>query len=177
MLLFQGKNGTFRTVQLRKKQPTCALCGENPTIKTLVPMSGPVCAAPTDSNKVASTLSPDQRITTTEFKQVMDKHGKPGKDYLLLDVRDDVQYNIASLPGAINVPLKKLPGRFEELKQTISDLGGNENDFPVYVMCRRGIASVNATKQLTGQGFGNVKNVDGGVTEWRKNVDTDFPQY
>jgi adenylyltransferase/sulfurtransferase len=178
MLLFQGKNGTFRTVQLRKKVPTCALCGENPTITKLERVGAPVCAAPTDHNKVASVLSSQNRITAKEFKDVMEKQGEPGKNYLLVDVREEVQYNIASLPGAINMPLKKLPKQWDELKNMITEInGGDHTDFPVYVMCRRGIASVSATKLLLQEGFGNVKNVDGGVTEWRKEVDYDFPSY
>lgn len=36
LLLFDGENTSFRTMNLRKKNPSCPVCGTNPTIKQLI---------------------------------------------------------------------------------------------------------------------------------------------
>lgn len=36
MLLFDGQEGTFRTIKLRPKQPNCIVCGQRPEITELI---------------------------------------------------------------------------------------------------------------------------------------------
>ena len=48
---------------------------------------------------------------------------------------------------------------------------------PIYFICRRGIASVSATNLLLENGFRDVWNIDGGLTEWKKKIDENFPFY
>lgn len=50
-------------------------------------------------------------------------------------------------------------------------------ELPVYCMCRRGIDSRSAVALLLKVGFSNVKDVRGGLTEWAKVVDVEFPTY
>jgi len=52
-----------------------------------------------------------------------------------------------------------------------------ENQLPIYVVCRRGIASVSGTEKFLNFGIKNVKNIDGGITAWNKKVDPNFPLY
>lgn len=70
-----------------------------------------------------------------------------------------------------------------QLRQIIRDRTGSDDDdnlisrYPVYVICRRGFMSVKGTSLLLENGFQNVRNVDGGVTQWQKRVDPEFPLY
>jgi adenylyltransferase/sulfurtransferase len=34
--MYDGLDGTFRTIRLRGRQPTCPVCGDNPTITQLI---------------------------------------------------------------------------------------------------------------------------------------------
>ena len=36
LLLFDGLDGTFRTIKLRGRQSKCAVCGNNPTVTSLI---------------------------------------------------------------------------------------------------------------------------------------------
>lgn len=47
---------------------------------------------------------------------------------------------------------------------------------PIYVMCRRGVASLSAVSLLRSAGLPAV-NVDGGLVSWKQNVDISFPLY
>ena len=48
---------------------------------------------------------------------------------------------------------------------------------PVYCMCRRGIDSRAAVATLTKNGFSAVKDISGGLNEWTRAVDPEFPMY
>ena len=47
---------------------------------------------------------------------------------------------------------------------------------PVFVVCRRGVDSVSATRHLASMGF-EAFNIDGGLTAWHDSVDDSFPLY
>lgn len=60
----------------------------------------------------------------------------------------------------------------------------NTAAMPIYVLCRRGVDSVTATRCLTAAcgpvcagGEARVYNVDGGLQAWRAKVDTSLPEY
>ena len=112
---------------------------------------------------------------------------------LLLDVRVKEQYDLCSLEEAINIPLETLSKNLDQVEQ-LSE-GWTK---PIYCLCRRGIASVEATKLLNDHVRKSVvlakqqppkrsnnstvtvpiaKNIRGGLDAWRKQVDKTFPQY
>merc|ERR1712045_332592 len=62
--------------------------------------------------------------------------------HVLLDVRVERQYEICHLDGSINVPLSTV----EDEIARIESLSAGEK--PIYCVCRRGVASVEATRIL-----------------------------
>jgi adenylyltransferase/sulfurtransferase len=107
--------------------------------------------------------------------------------HVLLDVRPRHQFEICALPGAVNMPLKQLKGSFNEVRELQKRGGGSSltdgaagasiSLLPVFVMCRRGNSSAKATRLLAEAGFDEVKNIDGGLTQWVKSVDPDLAMY
>ena len=124
--------------------------------------------------------------------------------HILLDVRNAEQYALCALPGSVNIPLSQLSKRWTELvalattNSSSSPNGGSPK--PIYCMCRRGFASVAATKLLLAKkqeqqeqnGSSNdsdqqletktllnseIINVQGGLDAWRRTVDPTFPKY
>lgn len=93
-------------------------------------------------------------ITTDELKQRLDA----GEKINLFDVREPHEYEEFNI-GATLIPLGDLPHRIEEL----ADLKENE----VIVHCRSGARSANAKMFLLDNGFTNVRNVLGGMLDWR----------
>jgi adenylyltransferase/sulfurtransferase len=174
MLLFQAKTCTFKNVKIRGRKVDCAVCGDNPTIKELVSYDD-ILACATKKPVALNDLPAQHRITCQEYNNI-----RNSINHLLLDVRDPIQFEIASVEGAVNIPLKQLISEFESIRTMVSNRKdvSDIDEYPIYVMCRRGIASVTATKLLLNEaGFKNVRNIDGGITEWRKSVDTNFPTY
>lgn len=76
----------------------------------------------------------------------------------VLDVREDWEFSRGRVPGAVNVPLKKLPLRVPQLK----------HDKPYAVICESGSRSRGATNFLLDQGFEGVVSVKGGTGAWAR---------
>lgn len=77
-------------------------------------------------------------------------------DAVLLDVREQDEWDAGHAPGAVHVPLSEVPSRTGDLPET----GG-----ALPVVCRSGGRSGRAVQWLQQQGF-DVVNVDGGMRAW-----------
>ncbi len=73
----------------------------------------------------------------------------------ILDVREDYEYEAGHIKGAINIPLRNL---FSEMNKLPKDKN-------IYIYCRTGHRSLDATTFLTDMGLKNVYNVRGGIIE------------
>ncbi len=76
----------------------------------------------------------------------------------LLDVREQDEFDRASLPGAILIPLGQLPQRFAELDPSRETV----------VYCFSGRRSANAVRILEPKGFAHISNLVGGIQAWLK---------
>ena len=90
-----------------------------------------------------------------------------GENFVLLDVREDSEWEVAHLEGAIQIPLGELENRLGELDPV------NE----VIVYCHTGERSVDACLILWNAGFRKVRNLTGGIDAWSELVDPSVPRY
>jgi len=74
---------------------------------------------------------------------------------VLLDVREDDEWNAGHAPEAQHIPMGELPARLEELPA----------DAALYVVCRGGGRSARATAYLNANGW-DATNVAGGMKSW-----------
>ncbi|KAI9143377.1 molybdenum cofactor synthesis 3 [Paraphysoderma sedebokerense] len=187
MLLFDGLNGTIRNIKLRPKQLNCCVCGENPTIKELIDYVQFCGSSAVDKSPPLQLLPPTQRISVSEYSHIRSTL----TPHILLDVREQVQFGICSIEGSINIPLKdfirNVDQSIEKMKQHLPSNNHKEGSDeigipPVYIFCRRGNDSQIAVKKLLESQDGKfkfsiVKDVIGGLDEWSKIVDQNFPVY
>ncbi|XP_078413416.1 adenylyltransferase and sulfurtransferase MOCS3 [Cetorhinus maximus] len=186
MLIFDALAARFRTIKLRPKQPTCAVCGENPTVKDLIDYEKFCGSAATDQCRTLHLLTKEQRITVQEYKQLLDQ----GVPHVLVDVRPQVEVDICQLSHSIYFPLAKLEEKnvdyIKLLQNSINTSRKKALDnmvaFPVYVICKQGNDSQKAVKILQ-EVLDNelsslsVKDIQGGLTAWACKIDPTFPQY
>ena len=78
--------------------------------------------------------------------------------YLVIDVRDSGEYKSGHVPGAINVPQKKLEKQLDKLA------GANG----VVLYCINGRRTRLAEQTLIENDIDNVFHLDGGLFGWRK---------
>ena len=74
----------------------------------------------------------------------------------LLDVREPDEWTAGHAPGAHHVPMMEIPARMGEVP----------NDVEVVVVCRSGGRSGQVVAYLMGNGWDNVRNLDGGMQSW-----------
>ena len=78
------------------------------------------------------------------------------QDLVVLDVREEVEWNEGHAPGALHIPMRQVASRLAEVPR----------DRRVAVMCRGGARSSLVASMLQSHGFGNLMNTWGGMTGW-----------
>ena len=79
---------------------------------------------------------------------------------VIVDVREDGEWNEHHIHGAIHIPLAQLNERLLELDPY--------KNSPVITQCRSGKRSEKAQQALRSAGFSKVYNMDGGIQAWDK---------
>jgi rhodanese-related sulfurtransferase len=74
----------------------------------------------------------------------------------LLDVREPAEWSAGHAPGAQHLPMYELPARLSEVPA----------DRDVVVVCRSGVRSAQVVQFLLGNGWTNVRNLQGGMQDW-----------
>jgi rhodanese-related sulfurtransferase len=82
------------------------------------------------------------------------------KNALVLDVREQAEYDAGHIVNSKLIPLGKLLGRIGELEKY--------RERPIVVVCRSGHRSGTACALLGKRGFAQVYNLNGGVMAWLK---------
>ncbi len=104
-----------------------------------------------------------REITPVELKAKQDA----GEPFVLVDVREPYEYEIAKIPGSILIPLGEIERRAEELP----------DDQEIVLQCRSGMRSAQALGVLQSKGFTNLANLKGGILAWSDTVDPSVPKY
>jgi rhodanese-related sulfurtransferase/rubrerythrin len=100
-------------------------------------------------------FTPVKSMNVDEAKKFIAEH--PEGDYTLLDVRQPGEYEGEHIPGAKLVPL---PALKDELRQL-------DSHKPILVYCAVGGRSLAAAQLLSGFGFQEVYNLQGGIKAWQ----------
>jgi adenylyltransferase/sulfurtransferase len=85
----------------------------------------------------------------------------------VIDVREPHEWDIVHLDGARLIPLASLPAHLHEYDRSAE----------IVVHCKSGARSAKATQLLKDAGFRNVKNLEGGILRWARDVDPSLPTY
>ncbi len=85
--------------------------------------------------------------------EALDGHVRAGR--LVLDVREDDEYQAGHVPGAVHIPLSTVPDQLDDLPV----------EAPVFVVCAVGGRSARAVRFLRAQGL-DATNVAGGTKAW-----------
>jgi rhodanese-related sulfurtransferase len=92
---------------------------------------------------------------------------KRGEEVTLIDVREQVEYDIARIEGARLLPLS-------QLHEWAGKLNPEEE---IIVMCHHGVRSAHVCSILAREGFKKMVNMAGGIDRWSNDVDSSVPVY
>lgn len=88
-------------------------------------------------------------------------------DAIILDVREEDEIALCSLPGHIHIPMNAIPLRHNELP----------DNRPIVLYCHHGIRSLQCAMYLENIGFEQLYNLKGGIDAWSLNVDSSVKRY
>jgi molybdopterin/thiamine biosynthesis adenylyltransferase/rhodanese-related sulfurtransferase len=151
-LIFDALRLRFRELQLRR-DPDCPACGSNPSIRELRRYLEHCAGAATEP---ASTISVDE----------LSSRMATGAALIVLDVREQAEFDICRIPGSRLIPLGELRDRLDELDPAVE----------IIVHCKTGARSARATALLQDRGY-RARNMQGGILAWLDQVDPSQPKY
>ncbi|MAY95406.1 MAG: adenylyltransferase/sulfurtransferase MoeZ [Nocardioides sp.] len=164
LVIYDALELSWRKLKVRK-DPNCALCGENPTVTGLIDYDT-FCGAISDE---AADAAAGSTISVTQLESMLKEREEGSRDFVLADVREPNEYEINQIPGSVLIPKGEfLNGNaLEQLSQ----------DKPVVLHCKSGVRSAEALAVLKGAGFADAVHVGGGVVAWVNQIDPSQPSY
>jgi sulfur-carrier protein adenylyltransferase/sulfurtransferase len=160
LLLFNALDMKFRELKLRPNPV-------RPVIDKLIDYEM-FCGIPQAKAAEAAQQAEIPEMTVVDLKQVIDSGAD---DYVLLDVRNPNEYEIAKIPGAVLVPLPDI-----ENGTGVETVRSLVNGHRLIVHCKMGGRSMKALGILKEAGIEGT-NVKGGIQAWSREVDTSVPEY
>ena len=164
LMIYDALDMNYRTVKVRK-DPSCAVCGENPTVTELIDYEA-FCGAVSDE---ASEAVKGSTISVTELADMLDARESGDRDFLLVDVREPAEWDIVSIPGAELIP----KGQFLS-GAALSDM---PQDKSIVVHCKAGVRSAEVLAVLKDAGFADAVHVGGGIVAWVNQIEPEKPSY
>ena len=164
LIVYDALEMTYRKIKVRK-DPNCAICGPNPTVTELIDYDY-FCGSVSDEAKDAIV---DSTISVRQLEEMLKERERGERDFLLVDVREQNEYDIVNIPGSVLIPkneflmgdaLAKLP-----------------TDKPVIFHCKVGGRSAEVLAVAKGAGFADATHVGGGVLAWVSQIEPDKPSY
>ena len=99
-----------------------------------------------------------EQISMDEAKKIMESE----EDYIILDVREQEEFDAGHIPGAILIPYTEIEAKAEKVLTDKGEL--------ILVYCRSGRRSKIASENLAKLGYTNVKEF-GGIIDWTGEIE------
>jgi sulfur-carrier protein adenylyltransferase/sulfurtransferase len=141
VLLFDALQTKFREIIL-EKDPACAVCGKNPTIREITEINSAALSFP---------VTAGSEISAHQLRAKIER----GEHPFILDVREEHEYHSDNIGGHL-IPLNELEKRIQDL----------DSSTEIIVYCETGVRSATAVGILHQHGFTKVKNLVGGIIAW-----------
>ena len=128
-------------------------CGDATSIGIIGGADGPTSLIVAEKGEKAMY----EQITAIDAKKIMDS----GEEHIILDTREQDEFDEGHIPGAILIPYTEIENKAEEMLP--------DKDKLILVYCRSGRRSKIAAEALSKLGYTNVKEF-GGIIDWKYEV-------
>jgi sulfur-carrier protein adenylyltransferase/sulfurtransferase len=160
LVLYNALEMKFRELKLRPNPV-------RPVIEELIDYEQ-FCGIPQAKAAEAQQQSMLAEMTVTELKALIDSGAN---DFVLIDVRNPNEYDIAKIPGSILIPLPDI-----EQGKGIEEVKAALNGHRLIAHCKMGGRSAKALSILKEAGIEGT-NVKGGIQAWSREVDASVLEY
>ncbi len=168
LMIYDALEMEYRKLAVRK-DPNCAICGENPTVTGLIDYEA-FCGAISDE---AADAAADSTISVSQLEQMLNQRDRGSIDFVLVDVREPNEHEINQIPGSVLIPKGEFLNGNAMAQLTELTSGAK----PVVLHCKSGARSAEALAVVKGAGFNDAVHVGGGVVAWVNQIDPSQPSY
>lgn len=160
LLLYNAWEMKFRELKLRPNPI-------RPVIEKLIDYEQ-FCGIPQAQAQEAAEQQKMTEMTVVELKALLDSNAN---DYILIDVRNPNEYQIAKIPNSVLIPLPDIENgaAIPKIKELV-------NGYRLIAHCKMGGRSAKALAILKDAGIEGI-NVKGGISAWSREVDSTVPEY
>jgi adenylyltransferase/sulfurtransferase len=164
LIVYDALEMTYRKIKIRK-DPNCAICGPNPTVTELIDYDY-FCGSVSEEAKDAIV---DSTINARQLDEMLKERERGERDFLLVDVREQNEYDIVSIPGSVLIPKNEF---------LMGDaLASLPTDKQVVFHCKVGGRSAEVLAVAKGAGFSDAIHLGGGVLAWVSQIEPEKPTY
>ena len=164
LMVYDALEMSYRKIKVRK-DPNCAICGENPTVTELIDYDA-FCGA---VSQAAADAIVDSTISVKQLDEMLKARERGEKDFVLIDVREPGEYEIVNIPGAVLIPKNEFL-----MGDALSTL---PQDKQIVLHCKAGSRSAEVLAAVKGAGFKDAIHVGGGVLAWVNQIEPEKPTY
>ena len=97
----------------------------------------------------------------------LQKKKKSGERFLLVDVREQWEFDTCRIEGATLIPMRSIPAHLQQL----------DVDQDVVCYCHHGQRSLDVAAWLRAQGIETAQSLAGGIDRWSLEIDPGVPRY
>jgi rhodanese-related sulfurtransferase len=97
----------------------------------------------------------------------LQKKKKSGEQFLLVDVREQWEFDTCRIEGATLIPMRSIPAHLQQL----------DADQDVVCYCHHGQRSLDVAAWLRAQGIETAQSLAGGIDRWSLEIDPGVPRY
>ncbi|WP_209020430.1 adenylyltransferase/sulfurtransferase MoeZ [Nocardioides sp. 1609] len=167
LVIYDALELEWRKLKVRK-DPSCALCGENATVTGLIDYDA-FCGAISDE---AADAAAGSTISVVQLEHMLKERAEGTRDFVLVDVREPNEFEINRIPGSVLIP----KGDFLN-GSALEQLPGVDSGTQVVMHCKSGVRSAETLAIVQGAGYDDAVHVGGGVVAWVNQVDPSQPTY
>src|SRR6476659_665102 len=154
LMVYDALDMTYRTIKIRKDP-------ETPKITELIAYEL-FCGVVSDE---AAEAAVDSTVTPRELRDMMDS----GRKLALIDVREQVEWDINHIVGAELIPKSTL--------EAGDGLARLPHDRTPVLYCKTGVRSAEALAAVKKAGFADALHLQGGIVAWAKQLEPDMVMY
>lgn len=163
-LVYDGQRLSFREIRL-EADPACPVCAGR---QAIVLRDEPyLCASPDPEEMTMTEKTAPDNVPPAIDVATLDAWRREGREHLLIDVREQDEWDHSRIDGARLLPLRGLSSRLEELDPSAV----------IVVHCHHGGRSGQAVQFLRSRGYAGATNLAGGIDAWSREIDPAVPRY
>ncbi|MGA9376662.1 MAG: adenylyltransferase/sulfurtransferase MoeZ [Mycobacterium sp.] len=154
LMVYDALDMTYRTIKIRKDPAT-------PKITELIDYDA-FCGVVSDD---AAAAAAGATVTPRELRELLDS----GKPVALIDVREQVEWEINHIEGAALIPKSAI--------EAGHGLATVPQDRTAVLYCKTGVRSAEMLAVLKKAGFADTLHLQGGIVAWAKQLEPDMVMY